>query len=211
MSQKQPEKNMCDGCQRGLPIEIYKGSPLHHAGKGEIHIYCTKDQYISEKKCQYKYEFNINPNAVCGNDMPCTLHAPQSSEKKCQHEYIEITTDTKPATCVKCGEDVESPQSPVSEWEEKLKYDLRKTPELAQWWIDYFNVEFRNQTIEECAEVLEKEIILIKEGIQACKDDSKNPNCKGEELQYIFGKSQALKIMIARISSAQSIINQMKK
>jgi hypothetical protein len=42
---------------------------------------------------------------------------------KCEHKYVEITTDGKPATCVKCGVRVESVSTPhtknrADDWQE---------------------------------------------------------------------------------------------
>ncbi len=57
---------------------------------------------------------------------------------------------------------------------------------------------YKQEALQSLKEKVGKEIEIIEEGIQACKDDSKKEECKGEELQYIFGKSQALKIMKLR-------------
>ena len=46
---------------------------------------------------------------------------------------------------------------------------------------------------------------FVEEGIQACKDDSAQKDCVGKELHYIFGKSQALKIVKARLEYIYSL------
>ena len=51
----------------------------------------------------------------------------------------------------------------------------------------------------ELKEGIKKEITVIQEGIDACKEDCED--AKASELQYIFGKSQALKIMKMRFDN----------
>lgn len=68
------------------------------------------------------------------------------------------------------------------------------TEEKAKELQEY--LEAKDKDVEE---KIQKEIDFIEEGIQACKDDSAKDDCKGNELQYIFGKSQALKIMKSRL------------
>lgn len=55
------------------------------------------------------------------------------------------------------------------------------------------------------------EIKFIEEGIQACKDDSAQEDCSGNELHYIHGKSQALKIMRDRLAAIALVGSKQKK
>lgn len=63
--------------------------------------------------------------------------------------------------------------------------------------------------LESVVEMMGEEIVVIEEGIQACKDDCVDATSKDigvKELNYIWGKSQALKIMKKRFSSLQETL-----
>lgn len=55
------------------------------------------------------------------------------------------------------------------------------------------------------------EIKFIEEGIQACKDDSAQEDCSGNELHYIHGKSQALKIIRDRLAAIALVGSKQEK
>lgn len=57
----------------------------------------------------------------------------------------------------------------------------------------------KQETEKAVLDSIRYEIEVIEEGIQACKDDSAQKDCRGNELHYIYGKSQALKIMKVRV------------
>lgn len=52
------------------------------------------------------------------------------------------------------------------------------------------------QTTKKTRINLAKELLkIVNDGISSCKDDVKNYNLVGKELHYVYGKSQALKII----------------
>lgn len=127
--------NSCDGCQRGLPIckTEYMGKKIHMAGRDEIHIFCTKDQYegCSHMFCGDSCEFSKEGDAIAQN--------------------------------VQLGIDTFSPPTPeVSEWEKVAsKTSLKAYHEMEGKYAEFSEIIYqaclsvRNQTLEEAAEALE--------------------------------------------------------
>lgn len=101
-----------------------------------------------------------------------------------------------------------------SEWKEikeNFMQTIEKYPNLTSGIIDsayLHGIETSDAKLAKVAEEIERHIYFIEEGIEACKYDSSQEDCVGGELQYIFGKSQALKIIKQRLLDSASLVRE---
>lgn len=127
-----------------------------------------KDIVLEHGECGYYGDSEVSEKTGCkcgcgGNNIYCDTH--HCSETCKDYNGTRKYSSPQP-------KEVE-----VSEWEEKLKYDFKGKEDLANWWIDYFKTEFRNQILEKVLLEIDKKSparidLIEKYGTSPFHDDS---------------------------------------